>query len=278
VQYVETAQLGYAESLSKQRRALERALALDPTLGVAHARLAMVYESMGEPQERVREGLETALALAPDDPLVLSLYAHHLVRAGDLAHFLTAMQRTVELDPYSLVYRQNLAIVYLMLNRLGEAEREIQQAITIHPSMADSLAPQIAQLRILQGRPEDTLALLGKLEERADQLSLRAMALNDLGDLAASEAALAELASLPGPYARLRQGEAETYVYEVDATRRTLAAIDEAGTAGPEAFRQAQIARDELLYSPFLAAADGFRTDTAGGLAAAGSRRPDSDP
>ena len=278
LQYGQTAQLGYEESLSMQRRALDRALALDPTLGDAHARLALVYQCMGEPQERVRERFETALALAPDDPVVRGLYAHHQFRAGNLEQSLTAMQRAVELDPYSLVHRQNLAIAYVRLNRLGDAERELRQAITIHPSMADLLALTMAHLRILQGRPEDALDLIGKLEDRADQLSVRAMALNDLGDPAASEAALADLAGLPGPYARLRQGEAETYVYQVDATQNTIAAIDEAGTAGPEAFRQAQFAYDESLYSPFLVSIDRFRRDAGRELAAEGSWPPDTDP
>ena len=257
LQYWETAELGYEESLSMQRRALDRALALDPTLPEAHARLGLVYHHMGEPRDLVADRLERAMTLAPDDPMVLAMYGGYLLKQGNRERFLAYTQRAVELDPYSLAHRHNLAMAYLMFHRLDDAERELEQAVTIHPPMEDSLALVFARLRVLQGRPEEALDLLARLEERADQLALKAMALNDRGDAPESEKVLAALARLTGPYARLRQGETEAYLYQVDTTEKTINAIHKARTAAPEALRMAEIAIIESQVSPFLAAADG---------------------
>lgn len=255
LQYWETAELGYEESLSMQRRALERALTLDPTLAEAHARLGSFYAGSGVEWELAREHLETALKLAPDDAMVLAIYAGSLLQQGEFEQFLAYGRRAVELDPYSLPHRQNLAIIYLMLHRLSEAERELEQLAMIHPSMEESLVLDFARLRILQNRSDGALDLLPRLEHRADQLALKAMALKGRGDDTGSETILAELAGLPGPYARLRQGETEAYLYQLDTTEKTIDAIHEASTADTEAQRLAKIAILESQFSPFLAAA-----------------------
>jgi tetratricopeptide (TPR) repeat protein len=179
-------------------------------------------------------------------------YGGYLLEQGDFEKFLAYQQRAVELDRYSLMYRHNLAIVYLKLHRLSDAERELKQAATIHPSMMDSLALDFARLRILQGRAKEVLELLPKLEDRSDQVALRAMAMSDLGDVAKGKTPLAELTKIPGAYAPLRQGEAEAYINQLDTTAATLAAMHEAARAGPEALWLANEAIHESKFSPFL--------------------------
>ena len=118
--------------------------------------------------------------------------------------------------------------------------------------MMDFLALAFARLRILQGRAKEVLELLPKLEDRSDQLALRAMAMTDLGDVARGKTALAELTKIPRAYARLRQGEAEAYINQSDTTAATLAAMHEAARAGPEALWLAKEAIHESKFSPFL--------------------------
>jgi len=256
LQYWETEELSLEQSRVMQRRVLDRALALDPTIAETHARLGNFYACVDRNWELARKHFETALKLAPDDPMVLAIYGGYLLQQGQIEQFLAYKQRAVELDPYSLLHRQNLANVYLMLNRLGDADKELEQAAMIHPSMEESLALDFARLRILQDRPEEALDFLQRLDERADQLALKAMALDDLGDATSSERFLAELASLPGPYARLREGETEAYLYQIDNTEKTIDAINKAGTVNTDAQKLASVAIHETQFSPFLAVRD----------------------
>jgi len=122
--------------------------------------------------------------------------------------------------------------------------------------MEESLALDFARLRILQDRPEEALDLLPRLEERADQLALEAMALRDRGNAIRSKRILAQLANLPGPYARLREGETEAYLYQIDNTEKTIDAINKAGTVNTDAQKLASVAIHETQFSPFLAVRD----------------------
>jgi len=266
LQYWETGELDRERSLEMQKLALEKALTLDPNLAEAHARIGQLYARTGESQVLAREAMETALKLAPHDPMVLAIHAWYLLKQDMSEQSLAYMQRAVDLEPYSLIHRHNLAIMYLKFHRLGDAERELEQTATIHPSMKDVLALDFAHLLILQGRPKEALKWLPKLEE-ADRLALRVMALNDLGDTFGSKSALAALTSLPGAYARLRQGEAEAYIHNVDTAEHTLAAIQAVGAMGPEAFKLAQLAKEEFSISPFLTPGEESGKDGGKGIA-----------
>ena len=151
---------------------------------------------------------------------------------------------------------------------LGKYERALElfaeawKQMPGHPGVAENFPAALEGLKKSgdeaqrQGRPEEALDLLPRLEERADQLALKAMALNDRGDATRSQRFLAELASLPGPYARLREGETEAYLYQIDNTGKTIDAINEAGTVNTDALKLAKIAIVETKVSPFLAARD----------------------
>ncbi len=259
-QYWSTGELDREEFLRLQKRSIERALALDPRLAQAHVRQAQYYGYSGEKDLAIYH-LERALELEPDNILALSLRASDLFRSGERERSAGLMQRIVELEPYSAVSRHNLAVTLLALHRLSDAERELELVKTIHPSLADSMALEYGILRILQGRPDEVLELLPQLDETADRLALQAMALSDLGKAARSRAALSELEKIPGALARLREGEAEAYIFRTDTRQRTVAAIRATDSERSKGYRLVSGMIDDSDYSPFLALGDRYGRD-----------------
>lgn len=259
-QYFSTKELDLEEFLSLYGRATERALALDPGLAEAHVRQAQFYSLLGEESLTI-DHMERALELEPDNVLALSMRASDLFLRGEREQSARLMQRVVKLDPYSAVSRHNLVVTLLAMHRLNDAERELELLKTVHPSLVDSMALEYAHLRILQGRPDEVLELLPELDDTEDRLALQAMALSDLGEVAESQAALSELAKIPGARARLREGEAAAYIHKTDTSDRTVAAIREAYSEVSGASIWVEIMIEESVYSPFLAPGDSYGSD-----------------
>ncbi|WP_026187195.1 FecR domain-containing protein [Ensifer sp. BR816] len=143
----------------------ERQYPDDPSLPAFRAQFAMLLDDRDE----MREGIERALAIDPDDPTALEARAHYrsdiendldgaladLQRAletapgsptiwnaiglvqgerGDNRAAEKAFKKAIELDPTDPNYRNSLALQYLGEGRLTEAKREIDAALANDPS------------------------------------------------------------------------------------------------------------------------------------------------
>jgi tetratricopeptide (TPR) repeat protein len=137
----------------------------DSTLPAARAQFAMLLDDRDE----MRDGIEKALTIDPDDPTALEAranYRFHIEndKEGALADLESALKtapgsssiwnaigliqgdrgdsraaerafkRAIELDPADPLYHANLAIQYIDEFRLAEAKREIDTALAIDPS------------------------------------------------------------------------------------------------------------------------------------------------
>ncbi|THK39396.1 tetratricopeptide repeat protein [Ensifer sp. MPMI2T] len=137
----------------------------DPTLPAARAQLAMLLDDRDE----LRDGVERALAIDPNDPTALEARAHyryhiendlegaladlnkaletapgsssiwnslglvHGVR-GDNRAAEAAFKQAIALDPLDPVAHANLAGQYLDETRMAEAKRELDAALAVDPS------------------------------------------------------------------------------------------------------------------------------------------------
>ncbi|MDX0625205.1 TonB-dependent receptor [Sinorhizobium medicae] len=143
----------------------ERQYPDDPTLPAARAQLAMLLDDRDE----LRDGVERALSIDPEDPTALEARAHYryhidndlegalsdLNRAlqtapgsssiwnalglvqgarGDNRAAEAAFKQAIALDPLDPVSHANLAIQYLDEMRMAEAKREIDTALSVDPS------------------------------------------------------------------------------------------------------------------------------------------------
>lgn len=143
----------------------ERQFPDDPTLPAARAQFALLLDD----REEVRDGIERALAIDPEDPTALqarSDYRFHIENdldgaladleqglktapgsssiwnslglvqgeRGDNRAAENAFKRAIALDPQDPVSHANLAILYLVENRMVEAKSEIDTALAADPS------------------------------------------------------------------------------------------------------------------------------------------------
>ncbi|MDK1374330.1 MULTISPECIES: FecR domain-containing protein [unclassified Sinorhizobium] len=137
----------------------------DPTLPAARAQLAMLLDDRDE----LRDGVERALAIDPNDPTALEARAHYryhidndlegaladlnkaletapgsssiwnslgLVQGvrGDNRAAEAAFKQAIALDPLDPVAHANLAVQYLDETRMAEAKRELDTALAVDPS------------------------------------------------------------------------------------------------------------------------------------------------
>ncbi|WP_037383787.1 FecR domain-containing protein [Sinorhizobium americanum] len=137
----------------------------DPTLPAARAQLALLLDDRDE----LRDGVERALAIDPEDPTALEARAHYryhiendldgaladlnralktapgsssiwnslaLVQSerGDNRAAEAALKEAIALDPLDPVAHANLAIQYMDEMRMAEAKREIDAALFVDPS------------------------------------------------------------------------------------------------------------------------------------------------
>jgi len=143
----------------------ERRYPDDPTLPAARAQLAMLLDDRDE----LRDGVERALSIDPEDPTALEALAHYryhiendlegaladlnkaletapgsssiwnsigLVQGvrGDNRAAEAAFKQAIALDPLDPVAHANLAVQYLDEMRMAEAKREIDTALSVDPS------------------------------------------------------------------------------------------------------------------------------------------------
>ncbi|MGH8250202.1 MAG: winged helix-turn-helix domain-containing tetratricopeptide repeat protein [Steroidobacteraceae bacterium] len=148
----------------RQGEAAHTAVDLDPRLATAHARLGRYYYQTGD-LERGRAHSQQALALDPDDPLVLGFSAMQAIWRGDMAGAVSAQRRVVELDPMSFAQRNNLAHFLLATGRLDEALREFRRALELNPDDAWETGTDMARILAVQQRYDEAYSIVAGLPE-----------------------------------------------------------------------------------------------------------------
>jgi tetratricopeptide (TPR) repeat protein len=166
-------ELVVAGSLEEGIAELERAVALDPALAVAHMNLgnALVARAQKSPEgrrddlERAARSFERAAALggpmeAADAHFNL---ANTLAALGRLEEALVHYQRALELRPGFLEARLNQAITYARQGLDAQAIVELERCLDADPAYAAALW----NLALLRGRDQEGLAQVLERVERA---------------------------------------------------------------------------------------------------------------
>jgi serine/threonine protein kinase len=150
-----------AERFSLAHDAAEKALTLGPQLVDAYRARAM-YRLETLDFAGARGDSEQALALAPGDSAVQSLYAVQIAAFGRIPQAITAMNKAIELDPLNGYAWANVGL-FLTENRdYAAARRALERALAISPT-ADAFHFALGQLHMLQGRLTEAQAEFQKL-------------------------------------------------------------------------------------------------------------------
>jgi TolB-like protein len=123
----------------KARVDAERAIALAPDLGLAHAALAKFLQ-WGLDYPRATEESERALALAPGNATVLFEYSQHAAYMGHANAAIDIARKGVALDPLNLLSHRALGDALWFARRYTDAIAAYQDASAVNPGPAEPYA------------------------------------------------------------------------------------------------------------------------------------------
>ena len=182
---------GDPEYRELQGAAARRAVELDPDLAVAHARLAQYYFRTGQ-RELGREHFQKAVALDPNDPLVMGFSSSRALARGDLPAAIDIWRRLVELDPLSPMHRGNLGSFLLAAGKPQEALVHLRASVKLRPtSVAARL--DLARGLILAGNTTEAAALIRQSPPGLERDLAFALLVHDPQYEAAARATLSRL-------------------------------------------------------------------------------------
>jgi TolB-like protein/DNA-binding winged helix-turn-helix (wHTH) protein/Tfp pilus assembly protein PilF len=206
-----------------QGAAARRAVELDPDLAVAQARLAQYYFRTGQ-RELGREHFQKAVALDPNDPLVLGFSSSRALARGDLPAAVDIWRRVVELDPLSSMHRSNLGMFLLAAGKPDEALVHLRAAVELSPA-SDKAKLDLARGLIVAGDPAAAASLIQQSPPGQARDLVFALLVRDPQHGAAARSTLSRLKILP-VNVRSAVALAEAYAYsgDGDAAFRVLAA------------------------------------------------------
>ena len=165
-----TAYIGTQENYATRRAELEglaqddidRALSIDPTLGLAYGARAFIHTRNWRGNEAL-EAYEDAMRFAPNDADLARLYSDFLAGADRDEDAIRLAQRALELDPNNANSHNNLGRVLLDAGDFEGAKAASREALRIDPNssnyhwilclgliLSGDLAEAEAQLRLLE--------------------------------------------------------------------------------------------------------------------------------
>ncbi|MEY2556698.1 MAG: hypothetical protein QOE34_123 [Verrucomicrobiota bacterium] len=169
------AQVAPREAMPKAKETALRALALDDTLGEAHAALAYVTFFYDWDWAGAEREFKRAIELNPNDLDAHHWYSHFLMPQGRIEESLTESKRALELSPFDVLMNLHLAWHYYYARQYDQAFDQIQKTIEMDKTFvgpwpglileqqrkyAEAIAAFEGQLRLSPGRNSILLAAL----------------------------------------------------------------------------------------------------------------------
>jgi len=143
-------------TLADSEREVLRGLALDPSLGTAHATLGIIHAAQGK-WTSAQERFQDAFARDANDPSARQAYGMHLLGSvGSLREYAQSSIEAHRLAPAWLPAILNLAVAHLVLDETADAHKYVELAADLGvvrkgPLMSDL----IAQIALRQGRYDE---------------------------------------------------------------------------------------------------------------------------
>jgi eukaryotic-like serine/threonine-protein kinase len=180
------------EANARARKAVERALALEPDLAEGHARLGGIQKNHEWDWKSAEASYRRALELAPGNSVVLDGAGVLAESLGRLDDAIALMRRSVEQNPLSSASYSNLALVYEASGRTVEAEEACRKALELSPQRI-CIHSHLALILLDQGRGEEAMVEALKEPEEVYRLQALAVIHHAAGRRAESDRALGEL-------------------------------------------------------------------------------------
>jgi TolB-like protein/Tfp pilus assembly protein PilF len=206
------------EAISMATSHASRAMVLDPGLAEAHAATGFLALQQWQSEEALTH-FEQAIRINPNYAIVYNWISITLTQGhGRYGEGVAALEKAVQLDPLSRAIHSTYVGWLINLNRLAEAEKELDKLASIHPA---NHAERRGRLTSLGGKwANAAFAILDALRLEPDRVGYRGGLAMSLATLDLSKEALA-IGRLPlPPHAMYWLGEHEDAVL---AARAALA-------------------------------------------------------
>ena len=179
------------DAYAASRRAVDRALALNPNLAVAHRALALTEKVLNNNDEAYRRELRRAVELDPSlakDPLGHGVDAY---AEGRVREAVQLIREAAELNPLSTFTLAWYANVLFADNNLAEAERVFGEMLEIQPDLP-GVHCQLGQVLLAEHRPDAALETMSKEPEESSRQICMPVALWSLNRQPEADALLAQ--------------------------------------------------------------------------------------
>jgi TolB-like protein/DNA-binding winged helix-turn-helix (wHTH) protein/Flp pilus assembly protein TadD len=124
------------DAFPKARAAATRALALDDSLGEAHAALAFALDLYGWDWEAAEKEYKQAIELSPGYATAHQWYSWHLIMMGRSSEALVELRKAESLDPLSLIISADIADALCVAHLYDEAVQQSRKTLVMDPSFA----------------------------------------------------------------------------------------------------------------------------------------------
>jgi TolB-like protein/Flp pilus assembly protein TadD len=208
-------QISAEEGHAKARKAALHGLEIDPNNALALSSLGWDAMIVQGDYHSAATHFNAAHLISPEDPTLLGDMATLAAILGRLEDAVELLETAIDLDPIDSAKFTNLGAFYLAANRLDEAEVAFAKALELSPGDIWTLHA-IVQLRILQGRADDALALLDSIEVEFIRLRALPMIYDRLGRSVEADQAIEHLKAAEGSGITAYE-IAEVYAYTGDS-------------------------------------------------------------
>jgi serine/threonine protein kinase/tetratricopeptide (TPR) repeat protein len=181
-----------AEGYERARKAMERALSLEPDLAEAHVALGWIRMAHDWDFRGAEESYARALGSEPRNATVLRGAGVLALTLGRNEEAIRLYQRAAEQDPLSSATYNNLGIALRAAGRLEEAEAAYRKALQLAPERVGTHSG-LALTLLAEGRGEEALAEALLEPDEAWRLWALALIHDARGQGADSDAVLREL-------------------------------------------------------------------------------------
>ena len=174
------------------REAVERALALNPNLAAAYTQMGRIKQQVDFDWAGADASYQRAVDLEPGNPEAVGAAASSAVILGRFDEALRLNRRAVDLDPLNAGSWERRGETEFFMGELNQAAADCKKALELSPDVWAGPI-MLGRIYVLQGRPQDALAEIGRVRDESQRASLYAITYYALGRKQESDAALSDL-------------------------------------------------------------------------------------
>jgi TolB-like protein/Tfp pilus assembly protein PilF len=124
------------EAFAQAKAAAARALALDDSLGEAHASLALALDLYGWDWKAAEAEYQRAIELKPSYAPAHQWYSWHLIMMGRTSEGISELRKAESLDPLSLIISADMANALCVARRYDDAIEQSTKTLEMDPNFA----------------------------------------------------------------------------------------------------------------------------------------------